>query len=90
LYRNAPFNRIMLPFGIIWVACVGLIYGFGVIKPLVQGLTSTGGGSYFISSGILAALVALAVGVVLYLANVLWNRRRGLDRAQLYAAIPPD
>jgi APA family basic amino acid/polyamine antiporter len=90
LYRNAPFNRVMLPFGIFWVACVGLIYGFGVVKPLVKGLTGAGGGSYFTSSGILAALVAFAVGVVLYLANVIWNRRHGLDRAQLYAAIPPD
>jgi amino acid transporter len=90
LYRNAPFNRLMLPFGIIWVACVALIYSFGVVKPLVAGLTATGGGSYFRSSGILAALVAFAVGIVLYVVNVIWNRRHGLDRAQLYATIPPD
>jgi amino acid transporter len=90
LFRNAPFNRVMLPFGVFWVAVVGIIYAFGVIKPLVNGLTGTGGGAYFRSSGILAALIAFAVGIVLYFGNVAWNRRHGVDRSQLYAAIPPD
>lgn len=90
LFRNAPFSRVMLPFGIFWLVCVGLIYGFGVVKPLVQGLTGATPGAYFRSSGILAALVAFAVGTVLYFLNVAWNRRTGIDRTQLYAAIPPD
>jgi basic amino acid/polyamine antiporter, APA family len=90
LFRNAPFNRLMLPFGITWLIVVGMIYGFGVFKPLVAGITGAAGGSYFVSSGILAAVVALAVGVVLYFVNVAWNRHNGVDRAMLYAAIPPD
>ena len=42
------------------------------------------------SSGILAALIVLGIGLILYFVNLAWNRSRGVERTEVFATIPPD
>jgi basic amino acid/polyamine antiporter, APA family len=78
--------------GAAWLVAILLIYATSVFKPLWEGLTGDeeSAGSYLSSSGVLAALIVVAVGVVLYFVNVAWNQSRGVERTRVFTAIPPD
>ncbi len=69
-----------------------LIYVTAIFKPLFEGLTGDeeAAGSYLRSSGILAALIVIGIGLILYFVNLAWNRSRGVERTEVFATIPPD
>ncbi len=78
--------------GAAWLVVILLIYVTAIFKPLWEGLTGgeEAAGSYLRSSGILAALITLAIGVALYFVNRAWNRSKGVERSEVFAAVPPD
>jgi amino acid transporter len=82
----------LLWIGIGWLVAITLIYSTAIFKPLWEGLTGDeeSAGSYLRSSGILAALIVVGVGLILYFVNVYWNRSRGVERTEVFATIPPD
>ena len=77
---------------VVWLVAILTIYIFAIFKPLYEGLTSgdESAGSYLNSSGILAALIVIGIGLVLFFVNLVWNRSRGVERSQVFATIPPD
>jgi amino acid transporter len=82
----------LLWIGIGWLVAILLIYAMAIFKPLWEGLTGDeeSAGSYLRSSGILAALIVVGVGLILYFVNLYWNRSRGVERTEVFATIPPD
>lgn len=75
-----------------WLVAIVLIYVTAIFKPLFEGLTGDeeAAGSYLRSSGILAALIVIGIGLILYFVNLAWNRSRGVERTEVFATIPPD
>jgi amino acid transporter len=75
-----------------WLVAILLIYVTAIFKPLIEGFgeETPDGASYLESSGILAALITVGIGVILYFVNVYWNRSRGVERTEVFATIPPD
>ena len=59
-----------------------------IFKPIYEGFSADT--SFLNSSGVLASLITLAAGVILYFINLAWNRSKGVERNQVFAAIPPD
>jgi amino acid transporter len=78
--------------GAVWLVLIGLIAATAIFKPLYEGFTGDeeSASSYLSSSGVLAALITLGAGLVLYFVNIAWNRSRGVERTKVFAAIPPD
>jgi amino acid transporter len=74
--------------GIVWLAAISTVYITAIFKPLFEGFSTDT--AFLNSSGVLAALITLAAGVILYFLTVVWNRSRGVQRDQVFAAIPPD
>jgi amino acid transporter len=74
--------------GIVWLAAISTVYITAIFKPLFEGFSTDT--AFLNSSGVLAALITLAAGVILYFINVAWNRSRGVERDRVFAAIPPD
>lgn len=90
-FASAPYARYLPWIGLAWLICSITIYVVAVFRPIVQALTESGadGSQYIKDTGILAFLITLGVGVVVYLINLAWERRRNVDRAQVFAEIPP-
>jgi amino acid transporter len=80
-------NRLVV-IAIIWLAAISTVYITAIFKPIYEGFSADT--AFLNSSGVLASLITLAVGVILYFINVAWNRSRGVERNQVFAAIPPD
>jgi amino acid transporter len=92
LVRNAPFGRSLPWLGVAWLIFPVWIYVFAAIKPIWENLTGSGEGKldYLNNSGITGTLIVMAIGVVIYVAMALRNRRSGVDTSLLFAEIPPD
>jgi len=80
-------NRLPL-IAIIWLAAITTVYVTAIFKPIYEGFSADT--SFLNSSGVLASLITVAAGVILYFINVAWNRSKGVERNQVFAAIPPD
>ena len=74
--------------GIVWLAAISTVYVTAIFKPIYEGFSADT--AFLNSSGVLASLITLGVGVILYFVNVAWNRSRGVERNRVFAAIPPD
>jgi basic amino acid/polyamine antiporter, APA family len=73
---------------IVWLAAISTVYIVAIFKPIYEGFSADT--SFLNSSGVLASLITVAAGVILYFINVAWNRSKGVERNQVFAAIPPD
>jgi basic amino acid/polyamine antiporter, APA family len=74
--------------GIVWILVISTIYVTAIFKPIYEGFSADT--SFLNSSGVLASLITVGAGVVLYFIALAWNRSRGVERNQVFAAIPPD
>ena len=80
-------NRLPL-IAILWLAAISTVYITAIFKPIYEGFSADT--AFLNSSGVLASLITLAAGVILYFINLAWNRSKGVERNQVFAAIPPD
>jgi amino acid transporter len=92
LVRSAPFRRALPWLGIGWLVFPVWIYAFAAVKPIWENLTGSGEGKldYLNNTGITGTLIVMGIGVVIYIAMALRNRRSGVDTSLLFAEIPPD
>jgi APA family basic amino acid/polyamine antiporter len=92
LIRNAPFRRALPWLGLVWLVFPVWIYIFAAVKPIWDNLTGSGTGKldYLNNTGITGTLIVTAIGIVIYVAMALRNRRAGVDTSLLFAEIPPD
>jgi basic amino acid/polyamine antiporter, APA family len=74
--------------GVVWLVVISTVYVTAIFKPIYEGFSADT--SFLNSSGVLASLITLGVGLILYYVNVAWNRSRGIQRDRVFAAIPPD
>lgn len=92
LIRSAPFRRALPWFGLVWIVFPIWIYIFAAVKPIWDNLTGSGTGKldYLNKTGITGTLIVIAIGVAIYVAMAVRNRRAGVDTSLLFAEIPPD
>jgi basic amino acid/polyamine antiporter, APA family len=92
LVRSAPFRRALPWLGIAWLVFPVWIYAFAAVKPIWDNLTGSGTGKldYLNETGITGTLIVIGIGVLIYIAMALRNRRSGVDTSLLFAEIPPD
>ncbi|HXY72903.1 MAG TPA: APC family permease [Actinomycetota bacterium] len=91
LIRNAPWRAWLPVLGILWLVFALATYWWAGLKPLFSALgTQKSKLTYLNQQGVSFAIGVVIVAIIIYVIQMIRNRRAGVDLAMLYHEIPPD
>jgi amino acid transporter len=76
--------------GLIWIIIIVPIYVIAFLQPLIAGALSSPTWAYANNSGIVALVVIVAIGTILYFAGKSIQRSRGVDIDLIFKSVPPE
>ena len=89
--KAVPWRKWMVPIAILWLIIIIPFYIFagviGSVPPLTPGLSFV---DYALSTGLIATVVTIIVGIVIYFFVRWYNLKRGIDFKQIFQTIPPE
>ncbi len=90
LYRAVPWKKAFVPLGILqlaWIIPVYLIAGVYGSAPITPEMSLW---SWAITTGLVATLVVIIAGVIIYYSVRAWNIKQGIEFDKMFKLIPPE
>jgi amino acid transporter len=91
LMKAVPWRKWMIPLAVLWLIIIIPFYIFagviGSVPPITPGL---GFVDYAMSTGLVATVFTIAVGIVIYFIVRWYNLKHGIDFKQIFQTIPPE
>jgi APA family basic amino acid/polyamine antiporter len=91
LTKAVPWRKWLAPLAILWLIIIVPFYIFagviGSVPPLTPGLSFA---EYAISTGLIATIVTVIIGIGIYYLIRWHNLKQGIDFKQIFQTIPPE
>jgi APA family basic amino acid/polyamine antiporter len=91
LMKAVPWRKWMVPLAILWLIIIIPFYIFagviGSVPAITPGLTFV---DYAMSTGLVATVFTILVGIVIYYIVRWYNLKHGIDFKQIFQTIPPE
>jgi APA family basic amino acid/polyamine antiporter len=91
LMKAVPWRKWMVPLAVLWLIIIIPFYIFagviGSVPPITPGLTFI---DYAMSTGLVATVFTILVGIVIYFIVRWYNLKHGIDFKQIFQTIPPE